>query len=74
MGVAESVKYLCNVFHALKIVFANEAGAVLKEAGLDSRDVLALFCEDKQLNISRPTSAQASPSEVPACRRRSRAF
>ena len=38
--------------HALKIVFAN-AGAVLKEAGLDSRDVLALFCEDKQLNISK---------------------
>lgn len=53
VGVAESVKYLCNVFHALKIVFANEAGAVLKEAGLDSRDVLALFCEDKQLNISK---------------------
>ncbi|URI10252.1 nucleotide sugar dehydrogenase [Aquincola tertiaricarbonis] len=53
VGVAESVKYLCNVFHALKIVFANEAGAVLKQAGLDSRDVLALFCEDKQLNISK---------------------
>ncbi|MBV8033995.1 nucleotide sugar dehydrogenase [Roseateles sp.] len=53
VGVAESVKYLCNVFHALKIVFANEAGAVLKESGLDSRDVLALFCEDKQLNISK---------------------
>ncbi|MFG6439516.1 nucleotide sugar dehydrogenase [Roseateles sp. LKC17W] len=53
VGVAESVKYLCNVFHALKIVFANEAGAVLKETGLDSRDVLALFCEDKQLNISK---------------------
>ncbi|WP_046113171.1 nucleotide sugar dehydrogenase [Aquincola tertiaricarbonis] len=53
VGVAESVKYLCNVFHALKIVFANEAGAVLKQAGLDSREVLALFCEDKQLNISK---------------------
>lgn len=53
VGVAESVKYLCNVFHALKIVFANEAGAVLKQSGLDARDVLELFCRDTQLNISK---------------------
>lgn len=53
VGVAESVKYLCNVFHALKIVFANEAGSVLKGYGLDSREVLELFCRDTQLNISK---------------------
>ena len=49
---AESVKYLSNAFHALKITFANEAGTLLKGLGIDSREALRIFCEDRDLNIS----------------------
>ncbi|HEY1932193.1 MAG TPA: nucleotide sugar dehydrogenase [Acetobacteraceae bacterium] len=50
--VAESVKYLCNVFHAVKLAFANEAGTVLAAHGVDAREAFRLFCEDRMLNIS----------------------
>lgn len=50
--VAESVKYLSNAFHALKVCFANEAGALLREAGVDAREALEIFCRDTSLNIS----------------------
>lgn len=50
--VSESVKYLCNVFHALKISFANEAGTLLQALDVDSREVMRIFCEDRVLNIS----------------------
>lgn len=51
--LAESVKYLSNVFHALKITFANEAGTLLQALGIDSREAMRIFCEDNQLNISK---------------------
>jgi GDP-mannose 6-dehydrogenase len=50
--VAESVKYLCNAFHAVKTAFANEAGGVLAAYGVDAPAAFRLFCEDRQLNIS----------------------
>lgn len=50
--IAESVKYLSNVYHAVKLAFANEAGAVLAAHGVDARAAFSLFCEDRVLNIS----------------------
>ncbi len=50
--VAESAKHLSNVFHAVKLAFANEAGAVLAALGVDAREAFRIFCEDRVLNVS----------------------
>ena len=49
---AESLKYACNAFHATKVSFVNEISRLLRVAGVDSREVMSLFCEDHVLNIS----------------------
>ncbi len=49
---AETVKYCCNNFHALKITFANETARLCEALGVDPFQVMDLVCKDRQLNIS----------------------
>ncbi|MGH6981465.1 MAG: UDP-glucose dehydrogenase family protein [Stellaceae bacterium] len=49
---AASIKYANNVWHALKVSFANEMGAICKASGIDGNKVMEILCADKRLNIS----------------------
>ena len=50
--VAEAVKYTDNAWHAVKVSFANEIGAICQAAGVDGQAVMDVFCHDLKLNIS----------------------
>lgn len=46
------VKYISNAWHALKVSFANEIGALARDLGLDGQRVMSVFGRDDKLNIS----------------------
>jgi GDP-mannose 6-dehydrogenase len=50
---ASMVKYASNAYHAVKVAFANEIGALSQQLGIDGRQVMRVFCEDRELNISK---------------------
>ena len=52
LKTAEIIKYIDNIFHALKVSFANEVGIFCKSFSIDSYKVMEIFCNDRKLNLS----------------------
>ncbi len=52
LRTAEMIKYCCNAFHALKIGFANEVGALAARLDVSPFEVMETLCRDTRLNVS----------------------
>lgn len=52
VATAEALKFACNAFHATKISFTNELARVFRFYGVDTREVMEIFCQDHKLNIA----------------------
>jgi GDP-mannose 6-dehydrogenase len=49
---AEMLKAVCNAFHALKVAFANEVGALCSSMSIDGHSLMSQFVKDQKLNVS----------------------
>jgi GDP-mannose 6-dehydrogenase len=49
---AEILKAACNAFHALKVAFANEVGALCRSLSVDGTSLMNQLVQDQKLNIS----------------------
>jgi GDP-mannose 6-dehydrogenase len=58
---AELLKYACNSFHALKVCFANEMGRISSAFGANGSEIMRLFANDRQLNISEKYLRPGNP-------------
>lgn len=59
--VAAMVKYADNCYHALKVTFGNEMGLICKALGIDSHELMDVFCQDRKLNISEKYLMPGNP-------------